>query len=77
VKCPAGHRYFQDDIPYGLCVFRYLADLVDVSTPEIDRLIQWGQKIMQKEYLVDGKLNGKDVADIPLWGYELKELVSA
>jgi hypothetical protein len=77
VRCPAGHRYFQDDLPYGLCVFRYLAGLVDVNTPEIDRLIEWGQKIMQKEYLVDGKLNGKDVADIPLWGYTLEELVSA
>jgi hypothetical protein len=77
VKCPAGHRYFQDDIPYGLCVFRYLADLVDVRTPEIDSLIKWGQKVMQKEYLVDGRLNGKDVADIPLWGYTLEDLIAA
>jgi hypothetical protein len=77
VKCPAKHRYFQDDIPYGLCVFRYLADLVDVPTPEMDSLILWGQEIMQKEYLVDGKLNGKDVKDIPLWGYTLEDLVAA
>ena len=77
VKCPAGHRYFQDDIPYGLCVFRYLADLVDVRTPEMDSLIEWGQEIMQKEYLVDGKLNGKDVADIPVWGYTLQDLITA
>ena len=26
-----------------------LGGLVDVSTPEIDRLIEWGQKIMEKE----------------------------
>jgi opine dehydrogenase len=75
VKCPAGHRYFQDDIPYGLCVFRYLADMFDVKTPEMDGLIEWGQKIMQKEYLVDGKLIGKDVADIPIWGYKIEELI--
>jgi hypothetical protein len=77
VKCPAGHRYFQDDIPYGLCVFRYLADLAGVETPEVNSLIEWGQKIMQKEYLVDGKLTGKDVSDIPIWGYTLQDLVSA
>ncbi len=77
VKCPAGHRYFQDDIPFGLCVFRYLADLVDVSTPEMDSLIEWGQKIMDREYLVDGKLDGKDVADIPIWGYTLEDLIAA
>lgn len=77
VKCPAGHRYFQDDIPYGLCVFRYLADLVDVRTPEMDSLIEWGQKIMQKEYLVDGRLNGKDVADIPIWGFTLEDLIAS
>jgi hypothetical protein len=77
VRCPSNHRYFQDDIPYGLCVYRYLADLVDVSTPEVDSLIEWGQKVMRKEYLVDGKLSGKDVADIPIWGYTLEELVYA
>ncbi len=77
IKCPSGHRYFQDDIPYGLCVFRYLADLVGVDTPEINSLIEWGQRIMQKEYLVDGKLNGKDVGEIPIWGYTLAELIAA
>jgi len=77
VKCPAGHRYFQDDIPYGQCVFRYLADLVGVETPEMDLLIEWGQNVMGKEYLVDGELKGKDVEDIPIWGYTLEELVSA
>jgi hypothetical protein len=77
LKCPADHRYFQDDIPYGLCVFRYLADQVDVRVPEIDRLIVWGQRIMGKEYLVDGQLSGSDVTDIPVWGYTLEDLVSA
>jgi len=76
VKCPADHRYFQDDIPFGLCVFRYLADRVDVETPEMDRLIEWGQRIMQKEYLIDGKLRGKDVTDIPIWGYTLQDLIA-
>jgi hypothetical protein len=77
VRCPAGHRYFQDDIPYGLCVFRYLAELVDVPTPEMDALIEWGQEIMRKEYLVGGKLAGRDVSDIPVWGYTLEDLIAA
>ena len=40
-------------------------------------LIEWGQRVMGKEYLVDGRLNGKDVEDIPLWGYSLEDLISA
>ena len=50
---------------------------MDVRLPQIDRLIVWGQKIMGKEYPVDGKLSGRDVADIPVWGYTLDDLVSA
>lgn len=59
------HRYFGEDIPYGLCVWKGIAELVNVDTPTIDKLIFWCQSMMGKEYLttVDGKgkLNGRDV----------------
>jgi hypothetical protein len=37
--------------------------MVDVPTPTIDMLIEWAQKNMGKEYLVDGRLVGKDIKD--------------
>lgn len=55
------HRYFIEDIPYGIVMIKSFAELVGVSTPNIDRVILWAQKLMGKEYLVDGKLTGKDL----------------
>ena len=55
-------RYLIEDIPFGILVIRGIADIVGVPTPVIDRVIEWNQKFMEKEYLVDGKLTGKDIA---------------
>ncbi|XP_031552650.1 tauropine dehydrogenase-like [Actinia tenebrosa] len=57
------HRYMVEDMPYGLIVTRGIAEVVGVKTPNIDKLILWAQKIMNKEYLVDGKIQGKDVKE--------------
>ena len=51
------HRYFTEDIPYGLCVYKGIAQIVDVPTPFIDTLIRWAQKHMGVIFLDDdGKL---------------------
>ncbi len=55
------NRYFTEDIPLGLCLYKGVADLVDVDTPEIDKIIIWAQKFMEKEYIVNGRLQGRDV----------------
>ena len=57
------HRYFIEDIPYGLVLIKSFAELVHVDTPNIDKVIYWAQNLMGKEYLVDGKLIGKDIAE--------------
>ncbi|MDY6984504.1 MAG: NAD/NADP octopine/nopaline dehydrogenase family protein [Pseudomonadota bacterium] len=56
-------RFFREDIPHGLVVLRGLADLVGLTLPRLDEILLWSQQKMSKEYLVDGKLQGKDVAD--------------
>lgn len=56
-----GHRYFTEDIPYGLVVIRGIADIMDVPTPNIDKVLLWAQGLMGKEYLVDGEIKGLDV----------------
>ena len=56
------YRYTREDIPYGLVVFRGIATIINVPTPVIDEIIYWAQKKLGKEFLVYGKLTGKDVA---------------
>lgn len=55
-------RYFIEDIPFGLCILKGFAVICKVDTPYMDRILMWYQKQTGKEYLVDGKLEGKDIA---------------
>nr|Q8T882.1 RecName: Full=Tauropine dehydrogenase; Short=TaDH; AltName: Full=NAD: tauropine oxidoreductase [Arabella iricolor]BAB86769.1 tauropine dehydrogenase [Arabella iricolor] len=55
-------RYFGEDIPFGLAVTRGIAEIAGCPTPNIDKIIEWAQKLMGKEYLVGGKFTGKDIS---------------
>jgi hypothetical protein len=55
-------RFFWEDIPHGLVVLRGLADLAGVAVPTIDEVLLWAQQVMDRVYLVDGRLDGPDVA---------------
>jgi len=55
------YRYFTEDIPCGLIVTRGIAELAGVDTPHMDDVILFCQRMLQKEYIVDGKLKGKDL----------------
>eukprot|EP00296_Roombia_truncata_P000205 JP435870.1.p1 GENE.JP435870.1~~JP435870.1.p1 ORF type:complete len:384 (-),score=101.56 JP435870.1:71-1078(-) len=57
------NRYFTEDIPLGLCLYKGVADIVGVSTPMMDTVLVWAQGHMGKEYVVNGKLTGKDVGE--------------
>jgi hypothetical protein len=57
------NRYFTEDINLGLCGYKGLADICDVETPIITEIIAWAQSRMGKEFLVDGKLTGKDIGE--------------
>jgi hypothetical protein len=52
-----------EDISFGLAVVKGIADIVGVPTPSIDKVLYWAQGILTKEYVVDGKLVGKDVGE--------------
>ncbi|KAK2146505.1 hypothetical protein LSH36_604g04078 [Paralvinella palmiformis] len=58
-----GYRYLTEDIPFGLVVMRGIATIAGVPTPNIDTIINWAQKLLGKEYLVDGELKGKDLPE--------------
>ena len=55
------YRYMTEDIPQGLVVIRGIAEIVGVETPNIDKVLLWSQEKMCKEYLVNSKIQGKDV----------------
>ncbi len=54
-------RYLAEDVPYNLVPVKGVAELCGIATPTIDMLLQWSQKALGKEYIVDGKLCGKDL----------------
>ena len=56
------YRYMTEDIPCGLVVIRDIAEIVGVKTPNIDKVLTWCQEKMGKEYLVNSKIQGKDVS---------------
>lgn len=57
-------RYLLEDIPYGLAIIKSIALLFNIDTPYINKILLWGQKVINKEYLVDNKLIGKDVKEL-------------
>lgn len=60
------YRYLTEDVPYGLVVTRALGELINVKTPTIDEVISWAQHVMDKVYLIDGRLCGTDIIDLPI-----------
>ena len=59
-------RYFIEDIQFGLCILKAFAEILDVKTPEIDKIATWGQNFLGKEYIVNGRLKGKDVNELTI-----------
>jgi len=57
------NRYFTEDIPEGVAMYKGIADLAGVETPVIDEIVCFFQKFMGKEYIKDGKLAGSNVSE--------------
>ncbi len=47
-----GHRFFKDDISYGLCIAKWLADKMNIQTPTIDRVLNWVNSIMSEKIAI-------------------------
>ena len=59
------YRYLTEDVPYGLVITRALAEIASVETPMIDEVISWAQRVTNRVYLIGGRLEGPDIADLP------------
>lgn len=50
------HRFFLDDIFYGNCIAKWIAELFNIETPAIDEILSWAQNIRQEQIIKDHKL---------------------
>mmetsp|Transcript_69210 Transcript_69210/g.179910 ORF Transcript_69210/g.179910 Transcript_69210/m.179910 type:complete len:428 (-) Transcript_69210:371-1654(-) len=65
------HRVVTDDIGWGLCTLVSIAERLEVMgirtpTSMMRMLIDWHQKLMGKEFLVNGRLTGRDCEELVL-----------
>lgn len=59
-------RYFTEDFPFGLCIIKSFCEICRVTTPFIDKVLSWYEKLMSVSYSADGRFVGKDLRDLPL-----------
>ena len=46
------HRFFLDDIFYGNCIAKWMAEQLNIETPTIDYILKWAQEI-RDESIID------------------------
>ncbi len=46
------HRFFLDDIYYGNCIAKWMAQELGIETPTIDEILHWAQ-LVRKEKIID------------------------
>lgn len=45
------HRFFLDDIYYGNCIAKWIAEKLNITTPTIDAILQWAQNIRNEQII--------------------------
>lgn len=50
------HRFFFDDIYYGLMIAKWFAEQLEIVVPTIDRILIWAQILLNDEIIKDGRL---------------------
>merc|ERR1740121_1077803 len=55
------YRYLSEDVPTGMCFNKGLGEVLGVPMPMTDTVLDWAQRCIGMEILVDGKMSGADV----------------
>lgn len=55
-KIDTNHRFFTDDIQYGLCIAKWAADRLALDVPTIDEIIKWAQELRGEVLIENGEL---------------------
>ena len=50
------HRFFTDDIHYGLCIAKWIADQLTLDVPTVDSIIDWAQQLRNEKIIEGNKL---------------------
>ena len=50
------HRFFTDDIHYGLCIAKWIADQLALDVPTIDSIIDWAQQLRNEKIIKGNRL---------------------
>lgn len=45
------HRFFLDDIYYGNCIAKWMAEQLDIGTPTIDEILRWAQNVRHEQII--------------------------
>ena len=47
------HRFFLDDIYYGNCIAKWMAEQLNITTPTIDEILRWAQDVRGESIIDD------------------------
>ncbi|UTC80296.1 NAD/NADP octopine/nopaline dehydrogenase family protein [Treponema sp. OMZ 798] len=50
------HRFFMDDIYYGVCIAKWIAEKLCITVKTIDEILYWAE-IIRNEHIIDHKTN--------------------
>jgi hypothetical protein len=59
------HRFFMDDIYYGNCIAKWMAEQLHIEVPTIDAIIRWAQEIRNESIIDENNhliIDSKDLA---------------
>jgi len=54
------HRFFYDDIYYGLMIAKWFAEKLEVEVKTIDRILYWAQDVLKDDIIKDNKLINRE-----------------
>jgi hypothetical protein len=50
------HRFFYDDIYYGLLIVKWFAIKLDIDTPMVDKILEWSQRLLEDNFIENNKI---------------------
>jgi len=56
------YRYLSEDVPTGMCFNMGLGEIIGVPMPMTASVLTWAQECIGQEFMVGGKMTGKDIA---------------
>ncbi len=54
------HRFFHDDIYYGLVIAKWIAERLNIEVKNIDKILYWAQEVLGDEIIFNNKLVNLD-----------------